>query len=313
MSNTNNINNLILELDKIDSLYREANAINKEIQNLPNQKKQEESRYQGILNDDEKSLVKKQIEELPPLYRKSISDYVGGIGGGVFWAYPPDHWENAQIKPEKKYEGYIEEGLNCEFKEKFYEFFRNYDEHFLTAVKECDNLYANALARKQNNLDKIAKEYATKEKDLTDRKNHLEQQLNGITLLSQDLFADAARISTMLKQKRAETLKEAINLAFDEKRKDEEELRRRNEAAYQEYLLEEQLRENRKHNEAMERVAQQEALAIREHNAAMERTAQTQADSQKRANEARCLSCAKSGTCSYERKQANICQSYIRR
>ena len=63
----------------------------------------------------------------------------------------------------------------------------------------------------------------------------------------------------------------------------------------------------------MERAAQQEALAMREHNAAMDRTAQAQADSQKRANEMRCLTCAKSGICSYKQKQANICQAYIRK
>ena len=312
MSNVSNVTDIILELDKIDSLYRELHTVNEEMQELPQQKEKKKRKHQAILNNEEKKLVEKHVKQLPPLYQSSIESSCR-----MFWIDPPDCWLNPKNKPDEAEKKRIEGGLNCEVKEKFYDYFRNYDECFLSAVKECDNLYTKALARRQNNYDKIEKEYATKEKDLTDRKNYIEQQLNSITLIPEELFADATRISTMLKQKRADTLKEAINLAFDEKRKDREEAARREEAERQEEILWEQAYENRKHNEAMQRAAEEEARATREHNAAMERAAQAQndilkksAESQQRAASARCNTCANRFTCSYEKKQAYSCSSY---
>ena len=65
---------------------------------------------------------------------------------------------------------------------------------------------------------------------------------------------------------RADTLKEAINLAFEEDRKDAEEISRQLEASRQEAILEQQAEEARMHQQALER-------ATREHNAAMEKQA----------------------------------------
>lgn len=313
MSNVGNVTDIILELDKIDSLYRELHTVNEKMQELPQQKEKKKRKHQAILNNEEKNLVEKHVKQLPPLYKESLKSY----SSGEFWVYPPDHWITLKSQPDENKKEWIEMGLNCEFKEKFYDYFRNYDECFLSAVKECDDLYAKALARRQNNYDKIEKEYAAKEQDLTDRKNQIEQQLNSITLIPEELFVDATRISTMLKQKRADTLKEAINLALDEKRKDQEEAERRYEAAMREAILKEQALENRQHNEAMERIAREEALAAKEHTAAMERAAQAQndilkksAESQQRAASARCNTCANRFTCSYEKKQAYSCSSY---
>ncbi len=81
-----------------------------------------------------------------------------------------------------------------------------------------------------------------------------------------DLFGDAARIAKLLETGRADTLKEAINLAFEEDRKDAEEEARQIEAARREAILEQQAQETREHQQAMEQAA-------REHNAAMEREA----------------------------------------
>ena len=153
--------------------------------------------------------------------------------------------------------------------------------------------------------------------ELYNQKEILINELTSTTLIPEELYCYAYRISSMLKQKRADSLKEAINLVFDEKRKEEEEEARREEAARREAILERQAYDNRMHNEAMQRVAEEEARAAREHNAAMERAAQEQndilkksAESQQRAASARCNTCANRFNCSYEKKQAYSCSSY---
>ena len=136
----------------------------------------------------------------------------------------------------------------------------------------------------------------------------------------------------MLKTGRADTLKEAINLALEEDRKDREEAERRAEARQQEAILERQARDNRMHNEAMQRAAEEEARATRAHNAAMEKEARAQAQAAaaqareaarqteiaqkqardaQRAASARCAGCANNLKCSYKTKQnAGSCGAY---
>ena len=83
------------------------------------------------------------------------------------------------------------------------------------------------------------------------------------------MFGSALHISKLLETGRADTLKEAINLAFDEDRKDAEEEARQIEAARKEAILEQQTQDAREHNAAMEREA-------REHNLAMQAAAREQ-------------------------------------
>ena len=61
MSNINNVNNIISDLDRIDSLYREFNTVSEEIQDLPDQKEKKKNDHQVILNDDERKFIKKHL------------------------------------------------------------------------------------------------------------------------------------------------------------------------------------------------------------------------------------------------------------
>lgn len=313
MSDIENVNAVISELEQINDWLCKINEIDNQIEVLPSKKEREirdiNSKYVRADN------VNDYLERLP-----SLSSLIDVPAEDFVPLLPPKHWRDTNVAEDKECEEIIEKWLSNEGKEKLYNVFREYDKFFLSVTEECDTEYNRVKAIKASKLDEIEKKYENISNELIAQKEHLQNQLKGTTLIPEELFEEANGILKMLKLKRADTLKEAINLVFDEKRKDEEEAQRREEAARQEAILEEQAWDNRMHNEEMERAIQEEARAMREHNEKMEqaaeRSARDQADamvSQRAANQARCWSCAKSGTCSYERKQANICQAYVRK
>lgn len=162
--------------------------------------------------------------------------------------------------------------------EKRYKAFMEYEAVFLSCVENCDKAYAEESARLDAELEEIKQNVHKKLEEYQKEIDALQNELEGVDLIPDDLFYIAGSISSLLKQKRADSLKEAINLALDEERKDEEERARREEAEWQQYILEQQAYDNRRHNEAMARQAEADARAMREHNAAMERAAKAQAD-----------------------------------
>ena len=110
----------------------------------------------------------------------------------------------------------------------------------------------------------------------------------------------------MLKKGRADTLKEAINLMFDEKRKFQE-------AAIQREILEEQARDNYLHNRKMEleaeemaRAAQRQADAARSQAAAV----QAQSDYLQKTIEAQCKLCKKRFCCPFGKNRPMSCREY---
>lgn len=106
--------------------------------------------------------------------------------------------------------------------------------------------------------------------------DNVTEQLNAVTLIQPDLFDNAASISKLLRTQRADTLKEAINLAIEEERKENQERERREEARRQEAILEEQAYQTRMHERAMEQAAERQAAEARAHAAAMEAQARAQ-------------------------------------
>lgn len=335
MGDVENINAIISELEQICGWYREIKNIDYEIDIVPSQKKGEidatNFKYKTV--DNINNLVSK-LPHLNAVINASTEDFVP--------LFPPKHWRDTNATRDIESEDLIEKWVSREGKEKLYNVFREYDNAFLSVAEECEAEYNKAKALKTSKLDEIEKKYKKKKNDLVAEKKRLQNQLNSTTLIPEELFEDADRILSMLKLKRADTLKEAINLAFDEKRKDEEEATRREEAARREAILEEQAWDNRMHNEAMQRAAEEEARAmrehnsaIREHNAAMERAAQAQAsaaeaqareaqkqtqmakrqaDDALRAASERCGRCANYGKCTARFGAGAIgCPSYMPR
>lgn len=219
---------------------------------------------------------------------------------------------------EKTFDG----DVVCRELERVVSEFRAYDSQFLGLVSACHEKLDEEQKLYDEEREKIRKEALERLDRVEQDMKRTMDELKQTTLLQPSQYGEAWRISSLLKEGRADTLKEAINLAMDEARKDREEAERREEAQRQEEILEQQAADNRRHNAAMQRAAEDEARAMREHNQAMERAAQQQAraaEEQARAAEAqaqeakrqsdtaerqaraasnRCRHCANLGKCS---------------
>ena len=76
-----------------------------------------------------------------------------------------------------------------------------------------------------------------------------------VTLLSEEHIVIAGHVSNMLKSGRADTLKEALNLAISEKRDEEFKAQQLAEEARRTQIAEKQAYDNMLHNQKMEREA----------------------------------------------------------
>lgn len=233
------------------------------------------------------------------------------------WQKAEKEWEEKQSEWELKFN----KSITKEDDERFINEFKEFDTAFLSMVDVCSQKYDKEFKRYSDGLEAIKEKYIKKLDDISEEIKGTLDLLCQDTIIHPDLFDNAWRISSMLKTGRADTLKEAINLALDEERKDMEEAARRAEARQQEAILEQQARDNRMHNEAMARAAEEEARAQRAHNAAMERAAEAQAREaakqtaaaaqQARDAQNRCRYCANVSKCSFvAKKNAANCAAY---
>lgn len=185
---------------------------------------------------------------------------------------------NAYLSYKKKLNDWVntakisfDDGQN----ERFYTECIKFENEFLALVKACDTYYEAEKEKNNIAIENIQKAFSEKHDDLNRQLENTETQLNAVTLIHPDLFGNASHIAKLLETGRADTLKEAINLAFDEDRKDAEEEARQIEAARQAAILEQQA-------EALERAAREHNAEIerqnREHNLAMQAAAREQND-----------------------------------
>ena len=386
MSNEMNVQEMIEELDKIDALCNEIEAISEECENLvsvQNPKEMEEAGQNSIkilreYQETKKAELADVAQKLPVTFPSrpprslferdaefSESAVVGGavsllliylsiigvilvglfdlylwpfflLWGATFlvnYRFPISKalrylkWYNsldAYKESVREWESTFEKQYTDDINQKRYSAFRAYDKRFLSYVEDCKRKSGEENIRYKGELEAIKDRNTKKLKVLQDKRIALVTELTSTTLIPQDLYADAKKISSMLKQKRADSLKEAVNLVFEEKRKDREEAARRAEAERQARILEQQAYDNRMHNLAMERAAEQ-------HNAAMERAAQAQADAAqaqadaaqaqakateqqakaaKEAASARCANCANIAKCTVSARNALNCGGY---
>ncbi|MBE6886479.1 MAG: hypothetical protein E7486_05950 [Ruminococcaceae bacterium] len=112
------------------------------------------------------------------------------------------------------------------------------------------------------NRRELEAELQQKWDDTTSRIEQLEEQLREQKTIPCDYIYLIPEIIQIWEGHRADSYKEALNLAIEDDRKREEEAARQREAARQEELLLQQARETARHNKQMEReAAQQTALA----------------------------------------------------
>ena len=304
---------IIIELDEISRLYNELISIKEQESDFLNQKELKEKQlieeFSQTMNAFKDELLGRFFKEVSSWSRIGVS----------YQTYPPDHWKHKECIKSRKWEKHFNEDASLEQKEKHYNSFKDYDNIFLLMLNEYKNKQFDEFQIYKQKLQDFEIYCEGIIKDLLSKKQELSNQLYSITVISEDLFGDASRIANMLKQGRAETLKEAINLSIIEKREEEREEARRMEEFMRNMLLEQQIRENQMHNEVMLRAAEEQSRAIKEHNAAMEKELKAQTELMKKtekaqsdAAEARCWSCANRSRCSYTQKQAHSCSSYVK-
>lgn len=192
----------------------------------------------------------------------------------------------------KRYEDRFEKFYSQSEYEKVYRAFPLYEEKVLSIAEACKKKHDEELAEAIRQVENIEKKYNEYRDDLITKQNALLQQLSDVTVIHTSLFDESSRISSILKMGRADSLKEAINLALDDKKKEEE------------------AEENRLHNLRMEQAAEDEARAMREHNAAMEQAAREHNAAMERA--AREQAAAAQAQASAMKAQASAMQAQAR-
>ncbi len=97
--------------------------------------------------------------------------------------------------------------------------------------------------------------YVNAHNKLVEESEQVQNTLAEVTLLSEEHIVLAGRISNLLKSGRADTLKEALNLAIAEKRDEEYKAQQLAEEARRTQIAEQQAYDNMLHNQRMEREA----------------------------------------------------------
>ncbi len=99
-------------------------------------------------------------------------------------------------------------------------------------------------------------EYVDNHNQIVEKIDQIETAMAEVTLISSEHIVLARRISNLLKSGRADSLKEAINLAISEKRDEEYIAQRLAEEERRTQILEQQAYDNLLHNQRMEREAE---------------------------------------------------------
>ncbi len=196
----------------------------------------------------------------------------GMIGDIMEWLEQKERWTTGR----KQWINAMEADYSTEAQEKFWDQWQAYDISFSAFVKDCNAVYMVALNELLED-ERAGRERAfAKLEALKHESDKVAAELASKTVISPALYHLAKSIAGNLEIGRADTLKDAINLALDDERRDAEEAARRAEAARQAEIRAAQVEEARRHNEAQEQAAREAAYMERRHREEMERAARAQ-------------------------------------
>ena len=209
--NTNSVENIILELDQISSLCSKIGSVYRSIDILESKKNAELEKTKKVreitINRSLRAFKEEQLAKLPEW--NATHDYIS--------TWPPTHWSYpSSSKRDFKTEKTLDSFSSPEMKEQIYNSFREYEKSFIKIMKVCEEKGKTEWDAFHAELAAINSKYEKMKEELDAKKDTLEMEMNKHTVISSDLFYLAGEISLLLKQKRADTLKEAINLATDD-------------------------------------------------------------------------------------------------
>jgi hypothetical protein len=183
------------------------------------------------------------------------------LGGLVMWFFGGASMVETYLKWQKEIEEYNKQmkEWECEYgkmnlitiSEKLMADVVVYENDFFSIVKDCDGIFAALSKEMTEEKNKLAKRHQAELEQLDQEWKDICGQLESFTLIHPDLFYISWRISFALTQRRADTLKEAINIAINDERLDQEEAARQAEARRQEEARRRE--EDRRYQEEMER------------------------------------------------------------
>lgn len=147
---------------------------------------------------------------------------------------------------------------------KFNQALQNYEKDKATGIKAAEE-YGKTYREYYAEAEKIFNSYLEKIEDITREEFELNKQIHSFDLIDERYQHLTTRIIANLKSSRADTLKEALNLAIDEERQEQYEAQRRYEeeqrALREQMRLEAEQAEIRRHNLEMEIQAAAQARA----------------------------------------------------
>ena len=141
-------------------------------------------------------------------------------------------------------------------------------------------------AEVKSHLDQIVHTSAVAMAYSEQKLKRLTEALNGQSLLHEDYWYLAGDVARILEAGRADSFKEALNLAIKEDRQEREDAARAEEARKRQEALEEQVRQERESQARMERIAREQAEEDRRWHAAQEEAAKKAQAAAERAQKA---------------------------
>lgn len=207
---------------------------------------------------------------------KPIVVLLAGIAGAAWYLIGKTHKLNKQglQKKEQAYQDSLKRYQSS--MAAFRRALANYPAEVANGL-EAARTFGQRYREKRSEISDVLDQYQDMKDAALTRCTELVEQIKEHDYITEDYYHHIPKLITLLQSGRADSYKEALNMAIEEERQDAIEAARREEEALRLAAMERQAEEERRHNLMMER---QEAA----HQRAMERQAQAQVEEQRRAN-----------------------------
>lgn len=245
---------------------------------------------------------------------KTITVMLAGVSGVVWYLVGKTHKLNKQglKKKEQAYQKSLEQHASS--MKAFRQALAGYDAEAKNGM-EAAKAFGQCYREKRGEIFNELEQYQSLKDAALTRCTELIEQINAHDYITEDYFHHIPKLITLLQSGRADTYKEALNLAIEEERQDAIEAARQEEELRRLEALERQAEEERRHNMMMERqeaAYQRQMLQAERDRAEAERQRAVQArkDQERAARDAahaqaearnkalhRCSKCAKYNAC----------------
>ena len=225
---------------------------------------------------------------------------VGVVAGVVWYMVNKNHRNNKQglTKKEKAYNESVAASKSSI--EKFRKALTCYEKEVADGIAAA-KAFGQFYREKREEHSAILVEFAENKNNALDRCNELVVQIDQHDYIPQEYYHHVPKLISLLQSGRADSYKEALNIAIEEERQEAMEAARQEEEARRLAAMERQAEEERRHNMMMERqqAAQERArqYAAQEQAAAATRAEEKAERDRRSAGFRKCINCANNTKC----------------